>query len=184
MNGNPNSTAAENDDILFSDRRLNPDISQRMATAIGRRRLRGRRAAPATRTGKTRSTSDKDFNDLQFDVKVCATPLVAAIVDEDDINNTQSTGTSPNDGTADGSETGNPPVNDTGPAIVSGNLDGLVKVGTDEDLTLHVHPATRTRRDCLEDLGLRSKGDLLSYDLRYVGEDLIRLTSTTADTGR
>ncbi|HET9717721.1 MAG TPA: DUF5801 repeats-in-toxin domain-containing protein, partial [Pseudolabrys sp.] len=86
---------------------------------------------------------------------------VHAFVDEDDINNSQSQGTHPNDGSAvDGSLTAG-----NGAAIVSGTLTGLVQSGADEPLTFRLVQNEAAIRDYLVDLGLRSKGELLSYDI-------------------
>ncbi len=93
-------------------------------------------------------------------------------VDEDDIKNFQSIGTSPNDGDGDGSETGNPPSNVFGPAFASGSLAGLVKVGADEIGSDDSGNGTgkfsliELNNDTLTELGLiglRSQGDLISY---------------------
>ena len=93
-------------------------------------------------------------------------------VDEDDIKNFQSIGTSPNDGNGDGSETGNPPSNVFGPAFASGSLAGLVKVGADEIGSDDSGNGTgkfsliELNNDTLTELGLiglRSQGDLISY---------------------
>ncbi|MCG8559467.1 MAG: hypothetical protein MI824_06695, partial [Hyphomicrobiales bacterium] len=103
---------------------------------------------------------------------------VTLTVDEDDINNEQSEGTSPNDGSGDGSVTGNPSSDEEGPAVASANLSGLVKSGADEELTfMFVNEAAAV--EFLDGLGLRSQGELLSYD---VSDDGSMLTAT-AGTG-
>ena len=125
--------------------------------------------------------SDADFNDVQFDVQVCATPVVLAVVDEDDINNYNpnwetansgiegSTGTSPNDGDGDGSVTGDPEANTTGPAVTTGTLAGLVAVpGADEPLKYNFLGDDAVRA-YLVGLGLSSKGGDLAYDLNTDG---------------
>ena len=85
-------------------------------------------------------------------------------VDEDDINTAQSHGTSPNDGAADGSLTGNPPSDVTGPAIVSGQLGGLVKIGADEPAHFSFIKERHIRWE-LKKLGLSSKDEPLGYDV-------------------
>ena len=103
---------------------------------------------------------------------------VTLTVDEDDINTEQSEGTSPNDGSGDGSVTGNPSSDEEGPAVASANLSGLVKSGADEELTfMFVNEAAAV--EFLDGLGLRSQGELLSYD---VSDDGSMLTAT-AGTG-
>lgn len=93
---------------------------------------------------------------------------IVLIVDEDDIKNAQSRGTSPNDGDGDGSLTGNPPSNVFGPAFVSGSLNGVVvQSGADEDLTFSFINGATT---LLGLLGLKSKGQTISYQVQ--GENL------------
>jgi T1SS-143 domain-containing protein len=94
---------------------------------------------------------------------------VVLTVDEDDIKDSQSVGTSPNDGDADGSETGNPPSNVFGPAFVSGSLSGVVvQSGADEDLTFSF---VSNASSLLNVLGLKSKGQAISYQVQ--GDDLL-----------
>ncbi|KRR21582.1 DUF5801 repeats-in-toxin domain-containing protein [Bradyrhizobium retamae] len=66
--------------------------------------------------------------EIQDDIPVLTGASISRTVDEDDILTPWSQGTSPNDGSADGSTT----ENFTGAAIVSGTLAGLVSVGADE----------------------------------------------------
>lgn len=87
-------------------------------------------------------------------------------VDEDDIRTNLSLGTSPNDGNADGSYTGNPNVNQPGPANVSGSLQGpggVVVSGADEPLTFSF---TGNAKSYFTNLGLSSKGEELSYHIQ------------------
>ena len=65
---------------------------------------------------------------VEDDVPVLTSATISRIVDEDDINTHWSQGTSPSDGSADGSLT----EGSTGAAIVTGTLSGLVSVGADE----------------------------------------------------
>ena len=161
--------SAENE-ILFSDRRLNPDIDPDGNSDPG--------DDFETSTGGRDSNwedvvhdSDKDFNDVQFNVKVCATPVVLLTVDEDDIDTFDdgipggSLGTSPDDGNGDGSFTGDPSASTGGPANVSGSLAAFVIPGADEPLTFSfiVESAVRSK---LSSLGLSSQGDELSYDVQ------------------
>ncbi|KJS73434.1 MAG: hypothetical protein JM57_05110, partial [Comamonadaceae bacterium BICA1-1] len=68
---------------------------------------------------------------VQDDIPVAvAERSVTATVAENDIRTPLSTGTSPNDGNADGSFTGDP-VQSRGPATVSGSLVSLVSYGAD-----------------------------------------------------
>ena len=89
------------------------------------------------------------------------------IVDENDIDTGLSHGTSPNDGNGDGSFTGSPGDNLPGPATVSGDLSGLVRVGADAvDAFNHGTFAFTTDGSKLSDLetiGLKSQGHLLEY---------------------
>lgn len=88
---------------------------------------------------------------------------IELVVDEDDIRTELSLGTSPNDGNADGSYTGNPNVNQPGPANVSGSLQGpggVVISGADEPLTFSF---TSNAKSYFTNLGLTSKGEDLSY---------------------
>lgn len=101
---------------------------------------------------------------------------IHAFVDEDDISNSQSQGNSPNDGNAEGSNTAA-----NGAAIVSGSLAGLVESGADENLTFRF-VAQNDVRAYLNSLGLRSKGELLSYDLNTPGV-IIAFDQTGAGVG-
>src|SRR4029077_9427406 len=111
-----------------------------------------------------------------FDVGVIDdTPIVIqgahenVIVDENDIDTDLSHGTSPNDGNGDGSFTGSPGDNLPGPATVSGDLSGLVRVGADAvDDQNHGTFAFTTdvsKLDALETVGLKSQGHLLEYTI-------------------
>ncbi|MGV3576671.1 MAG: hypothetical protein ACO1O4_16225, partial [Devosia sp.] len=86
-------------------------------------------------------------------------------VDEDDIDTSLSTGTSPNDGNADGSYTDSPSNNSPGAATVTGSLAHLVKSGADENLRFDF-VSGNTARSQLSALGLKSNGETLSYDLQ------------------
>jgi T1SS-143 domain-containing protein len=66
--------------------------------------------------------------DVQDDIPVLTSGTVSIVVDEDDINTAWSQGTSPSDGSGDGSLT----EASTGAAIVTGSLAGLVSTGADE----------------------------------------------------
>jgi T1SS-143 domain-containing protein len=66
--------------------------------------------------------------DVQDDIPVLTSGTVSIVVDEDDINTAWSQGTSPSDGSGDGSLT----EGSTGAAIVTGSLAGLVSTGADE----------------------------------------------------
>lgn len=108
------------------------------------------------------------------------------VVDEDDIKTLNdgivggSQGTSPNDGNADGSFTGNWWENVGGPATVEGSLAGLVKIGADEwptqygdgEVSLDYVPAgpfsfkDDSSLNYLYSLGLSSKGADLRYDIQ------------------
>jgi T1SS-143 domain-containing protein len=86
-------------------------------------------------------------------------------VDEDDIDNSRSQGTSPDDGAwVDGSYTGSPNTNNGGAATVEGSLAHLVRVGADEKLTFSFIGEEGAVAK-LEDLGLTSKGKDLSYSV-------------------
>ncbi len=86
-------------------------------------------------------------------------------VDEDDIRNSQSTGTSPNDSNGDGSFTGSPNNNQPGPAFISGSLTGLVKGGADDTIKFEFIDEAALRQT-LSGLNLSSKGETLSFDLQ------------------
>ncbi|QEE43331.1 type I secretion C-terminal target domain-containing protein (plasmid) [Rhizobium sp. WL3] len=87
------------------------------------------------------------------------------IVDEDDIRNGQSMGTSPNDSVADGSLTGGPANNQTGPAFISGSLANLVKGGADDTVKFTFIDEAALRQS-LAGLGMSSKGEVLSFDVQ------------------
>ena len=108
-----------------------------------------------------------DIPEIKHHSDICLT------VDEDDIATgapTGSDGNHPNDGDGDGSFTGNPPGNDTGPAFVSGSLASMVVSGADEPITfsfivqggLGEHIVT----GLAELAGLSSKGEHLDYDIQ------------------
>jgi T1SS-143 domain-containing protein len=94
------------------------------------------------------------------------------IVDEDDISTLNdgliggSLGTSPNDDDEDDdSFTGSPNNNQPGPAFISGSLANLVRGGADDPIKFSfIDEATVIRT--LENLGLSSKGEELSYDIQ------------------
>ena len=172
--------SAENDRILFSDRRLNPNSNDAGSDPNDFEQATTPANGDPERDSNWEDTvnGDGDFNDLQFNIKVCATPFAFAMVDEDDIDTGQSKGTSVDDGPGDnallgfgGSFTGDPsiengdsPGND-GPANVSGSLAAFVVSGADEPLTFRFIQDQDAIRDYLENLGLQSKGEFLSYDL-------------------
>ena len=99
------------------------------------------------------------------DAPVLSGARISRTVDEDDIETGQSIGTSPNDGNGDGSFTGSPSNNQPGPGFISGSLAGLVKGGAD-DTVKFAFIDEDAARDALEALGLKSKGQELSYDIR------------------
>ncbi|MET0437516.1 MAG: DUF5801 repeats-in-toxin domain-containing protein [Devosia sp.] len=92
-------------------------------------------------------------------------------VDEDDIRTIGdgvlggSTGTSPNDGNADGSYTGSPYNNGPGAATITGSLAHLVRSGSDESLSFGFASENSVRSQ-LSALGLKSGGQTLSYDVQ------------------
>ncbi|WP_449394901.1 T1SS-143 repeat domain-containing protein [Devosia riboflavina] len=92
-------------------------------------------------------------------------------VDEDDIRTIGdgvlggSTGTSPNDGNADGSYTGSPYNNGPGAATITGSLAHLVRSGSDESLSFGF-ASEHSVRSQLSALGLKSGGQTLSYDVQ------------------
>ncbi|NBB49537.1 hypothetical protein GVN24_14735, partial [Rhizobium sp. CRIBSB] len=96
----------------------------------------------------------------------------ARIVDEDDISTMAdglpggSLGTSPEDNnTVDGSYTGSPSSNTTGPAFISGSLSNLIKGGADDTVKFTFIDEVAVRA-ALTSLGLTSKGGTLSFDLQ------------------
>ncbi|MCC6948635.1 MAG: hypothetical protein IT539_12785 [Bradyrhizobiaceae bacterium] len=124
--------------------------------------------------GKLIKASDYDGDSIDLDgqlkiavrddvpeVKECD-PIILK-VDEDDIKTNLSKGNHPEDGDSDGSYTGDPNNENGGPATVFGSLagpGGVVVSGADEPLTFSfVYNAT----NILQQLGLQSKGDELSY---------------------
>jgi len=108
------------------------------------------------------------------DVPVLSGCDLVFTIDEDDINNALSTGTSPNDGPRkDDSYTGDPDDgNEGGPAYIQGSLTSLVKPGADGIASFSfVKGADATAAlSTLTALGLSSHGDALSY--RITGEML------------
>lgn len=92
---------------------------------------------------------------------------VKITVDEGDILTFWSQGTTPNDGNADGSFTGQPPSL-FGPAYVSGSLTSLIDFGADGPGGFSF---TSDALTALGDLGLRSKGSALNFDI--VGNSIV-----------
>ncbi|NBB48494.1 VWA domain-containing protein, partial [Rhizobium sp. CRIBSB] len=100
------------------------------------------------------------------DVPVLSGTKENRTVDEDDIATSQSTGTSPDDdNTVDGSYTGNPISNTTGPAFISGSLGNLIKGGADDTVKFSFIDEGVLRQS-LAGLGMSSKGEVLSFDLQ------------------
>lgn len=96
---------------------------------------------------------------------------ISHIVDEDDIQNSQSQGTSPQDGNGDGSYTQNAGDNAPGAAHVFGTLNALVKTGADEGNAVKFSLIDEAgARAALTALGLQSQGGVLSYAV--VGDTL------------
>ncbi|MCZ8178490.1 MAG: hypothetical protein O9309_05660, partial [Rhizobium sp.] len=92
--------------------------------------------------------------------------LVSATVDEDDIDTTNSIGTSPSDGAdEDGSYTGDSWNNEPGPATVSGYLGNLVDFGADDRYTHFSVIDNPEALKTLADLNLTSKGEKISYQV-------------------
>ncbi|MDW6026543.1 DUF5801 repeats-in-toxin domain-containing protein, partial [Mesorhizobium sp. BAC0120] len=90
-------------------------------------------------------------------------------VDEDDILNLQSVGTSPNDGTGDGSSTD--PLLAGGAATASGSVSALVNFGADGPAAGGGFSFTADAAATMAALGLQSKGGVLSFAV--VGNALI-----------
>jgi T1SS-143 domain-containing protein len=102
---------------------------------------------------------------IKDDVPVLSGAKENRLVDEDDIQTLQSTGNNPNDGDGDGSFTGNPIGNNTGPAFISGSLAGLIKGGAD-DAVKFSFISKSAAVSALSALGLSSQGAELSYDIQ------------------
>ncbi|MCJ8237261.1 DUF5801 domain-containing protein (plasmid) [Rhizobium sp. SSM4.3] len=102
---------------------------------------------------------------IRDDVPELSGAKISRTVDEDDIRTSQSLGTSPADGQGDGSWTGGPGQNGYGGAFIDGSLAGLVKGGADDTVKFSFVDEDAAR-DALEALGLKSKGQELSYDIR------------------
>ncbi|MFN3317701.1 MAG: DUF5801 repeats-in-toxin domain-containing protein [Allorhizobium sp.] len=125
----------------------------------------------------TATDSDGDSVDGQFTVRVeddepvVIGEAISHTVDEDDISTIgrfipgESLGTSPNDGNADGSFTGNSSSNWPGPATVSGSFAGMVDFGADDRITTYSIIDEEEARATLTALGLTSKGGELSFDV-------------------
>ena len=125
----------------------------------------------------TATDSDGDSVDGQFTVRVeddepvVIGEAISHTVDEDDISTIgrfipgESLGTSPNDGNADGSFTGNSSSNWPGPATVSGSFAGMVDFGADDRVTTYSIIDEDEARATLKALGLTSKGGELSFDV-------------------
>ncbi|WP_045476678.1 retention module-containing protein [Serpentinimonas barnesii] len=117
--------------------------------------------------------------DIIDDVPVAvAERSVSATVAENDINTRLSSGTSPNDGNADGSLTGGP-GQDRGPAQVSGSLATLVSFGADGAGANGFGLATDFT--ALASQNLSSKGAGLSYT---VSGNTLTATAGTGDAAR
>ena len=93
--------------------------------------------------------------------KLVGSAPVAVTVDEDDILNLQSQGTSPYDGTGDGSAT----EFFSGAAVASGKLAGLVDFGADGAAAGGGFGFTATAETDMAAMGLQSKGVTLSYTI-------------------
>ncbi|EKF57693.1 von Willebrand factor type A [Agrobacterium albertimagni AOL15] len=107
--------------------------------------------------GKTFSIAIKD------DVPELTGKTEARTVDEDDIRTSQSLGTSPADYDADGSWTGGPGQGGNGGAFIDGSLAYLVKGGADDAVKFSFSDDAAS---VLQGLGLKSKGELLSYEVK------------------
>ncbi|PWK76757.1 DUF5801 repeats-in-toxin domain-containing protein [Aminobacter sp. AP02] len=93
----------------------------------------------------------------------------AIMVDEDDIANLQSQGSSPNDGTGDGSSTDS--IFLGGGASATGSLSAVVNFGADGPAASGAYGFTSTALTDMAAIGLQSKGVTLSY--AYFGGNLI-----------
>ena len=95
---------------------------------------------------------------VENDIPLANGAAVTRTVDEDDIDTTWSEGTSPDDGNGDGSFTGDPNVDNGGPAFVTGTLSGVVSIGADEvPVGTAVYGFASDIVDQMEALGLFSK---------------------------
>ncbi len=108
-------------------------------------------------------------NDIHFNddgPKVVGSGTVTFHADEGDIVTLQSVGTSPDDGNADGSTTGQFDV--VGPATVSGSVLSAVNFGADGEGGFSFASNTAST---LQGLGLTSNGGTLSYTV--VGDTVV-----------
>jgi hypothetical protein len=106
---------------------------------------------------------DKVIIRVRDDVPAVGTGSVKISVDEDDLNNYD-----PSDANNDGIY-GSQGSSPGGPTTINGAIGaGVVAAGADEPLTFSFVSANAVR-DYLEGLGLRSKGERLSYDLNTAG---------------
>ncbi|MFN3718632.1 MAG: DUF5801 repeats-in-toxin domain-containing protein [Rhizobium rhizophilum] len=123
--------------------------------------------------GKIIKATDGDGDSISLDGKLVITikddvpeltgKTEARTVDEDDIRTSQSLGTSPADYDADGSWTGGPGQGGNGGAFIDGSLAYLVKGGADDAVKFSFSDDAAS---VLQGLGLKSKGDLLSYEVK------------------
>ena len=129
--------------VLFSDRTLNPGgVDFEQASGVRDSNWEDKHV-----------DSDLDYNDLQFNVKVCATGFQAGIVYEDGLNNSQSVGNP---------EPGHIATTVT---ITAAQLAQLVSVGADENLTFSLNSAVA------DPAGLTSRGVAVTYEV--AGDTLI-----------
>jgi T1SS-143 domain-containing protein len=117
---------------------------------------------------------------IRDDVPELSGKMEARIVDEDDIKNLQSTGTSPADLDGDGSFTGGDGQGGNGPAYIEGSLAGLVKGGADDNVKFSFIDETLARF-ALSALGLKSQGEALSYQIQ--GNTLVAYDNNGGSSG-
>ncbi|WP_415715755.1 DUF5801 repeats-in-toxin domain-containing protein [Roseibium sp.] len=124
----------------------------------------------------TATDSDGDTASSTFSVTVdddapAPNEAITVTVDEDDIDNFYSLGSSPRDGDSDGSTTGPTDAAD-GPAYVSGSLASAVSFGADGPASDATFSFADDAADIMEALGLTSNGESLSFEIRTSGGDV------------
>jgi T1SS-143 domain-containing protein len=117
------------------------------------------------------------------DIPVVTGAVVTRIVNENDIATPWSRGTSPDDGSADGSATGDPSQVSGGPAYISGTLAGTVSIGADAfpqggEETPHIFGFTDNAVEYMTSLGLFSK-----QSVQPASENGLKLFYETSTSG-
>ncbi|WP_105403110.1 DUF5801 repeats-in-toxin domain-containing protein [Neorhizobium sp. T7_12] len=146
-------------------------------------------ADDALRLNFTFTVTDKDGDsdtgsfsiEIGDDGPVASGAKVSATADEDDISNLLSSGTHPNDGTADGSTSDFSWIGVGDAATVSGSIASVVAFGADGAAAGGGFGFVTDAAAKMQALALTSKGDTLSYAM--VGDALVAYVNVAGGAG-